>query len=599
MNGFWRLNQKVSCWINQSWPRSGLFKLHKSYLIPLLFIHSSGWTVPAQGQRIMVSGPSPHVVEVAQRVTERGGNVADVAVAIGLTLSVTSPYYAALGGGGFALIKMDEKVRVLDFREVAPKATGPDYYLNLPEGSSQLGGTAVAVPGIPMGLWELHQKYGQLRWAALFDYPLRLANQGFRVSGEWSEMTERAYQDFSEGGKQHFTKVRRNSEATPEDLYGPGEVLRQRALGQALRMFRRQGPRGFYQGAVARDIVRAVKETGGQLSLEDLEQYRVRWLEPMVAEFQGHTVYLMPPPSSGGLVIKTALHLMESLKLPDLAPLSHQELHLLGEIMSRSFRGRALLADPDFHSNPLEALLSSEYLKSLKNSIDPNRARSLEPLSEDFGQKARSEEAGAPGDRGSEFLFAEATNTTHYSVMDQEGRAIAVTVTLNGNYGSKVVSPRYGIALNNEMDDFTTRPGEPNMFGLVQGTGNRVTPGKRPLSSMSPTLVEKDGQVIMAIGSPGGPRIISGVLQVLYRSLVTGLDIDQAIQFPRIHHQFLPNTLFVEPHRLPPESLEALRKKGHDLREVGGGRVYAVRLREDGRLEGAHDLRGEGASGGF
>ena len=536
-----------------------------------LAFQGSVWAVPAQGQRIMVSGPSPHVVEVARLVADRGGNVADVAVAIGLTLSVTSPYYAALGGGGFALIKMEDEVTVLDFREVAPKATGPNYYLDLPEGASRLGGTAVAVPGVPMGLWEIHQRYGKLRWTALFEYPLRLAQRGFRVSGEWAEMTERAHQEFNPAGKRHFLKAK-------GELYRPGDVLRQRELAQALRLLRRQGPRGFYQGAVARDLVKAVQESGGHLSLEDLSNYQTRWLKPMVTEFQGHKIYLMPPPSSGGLVIQTALHLIEALDLPQQAPLSLTELHLLGEILSRSFRGRALLADPDFHNNPTRALLSEAYLEELKKSIDPRKSQSLDPLPESFGQNE---------------------NTTHYSVIDNEGRAIAITVTLNGNYGSKVVTPRFGIALNNEMDDFTTRPGEPNMFGLVQGTGNQVSPGKRPLSSMSPTLVEKDGQVIMAIGSPGGPRIISGVLQVLYRSLVSGLDIDQAIQFPRIHHQFLPNNLFVEPNRFSPEIVQGLTAKGHEVKEVGGGRVYAVRIRPDGLLEGAHDLRGEGASGGF
>lgn len=527
--------------------------------------------IPAEGHQMMIAAPSPYAVQVGKEVIGLGGNVADVAVAVGLTLAVTSPYYAALGGGGFALVKMGKEVKVLDFREVAPQATGPDFYLKRPETASRTGGAAIGVPGFPAGLWALHEKYGKLAWRQLFSIPIRLAQQGFQVSGEWAHNTERAHKRFSAGGKKHFLK--------DGELYKPGEILRQPGLARALREFSRKNLKGFYQGPVARDLVNSIKATDGVITLKDLSDYKVRWLEPMVTEFAGHKIYLMPPPSSGGVVIQTALKLAEKLELKKYEALSVDELHLWGEILARSFRGRALLGDPEFHKNPLDRLLSEKYIKELADSISLKSAKNLEPLENPAGK--------------------ESENTTHYSILDAEGNAIALTVTLNGNYGSAVVSERYGIALNNEMDDFTTRPGKPNMFGLIQGEGNLVEAGKRPLSSMSPTLVEKDGKIVMSLGAPGGPTIISGVVQALYRVLVTGMDMDLAIQTPRVHHQFLPRTLFVEEDRFSPDIINALRKRGHEVKPIDWiARVKGVRKNKKGHLEGAYDSRGEGAAGG-
>lgn len=526
--------------------------------------------VPEEGHQMMISAPSPYAVEVGREVIGLGGNLIDVAVAVGLTLSVTSPYYAALGGGGFALVKMGEKVEVLDFREVAPKATGPEFYLDKAEDASRNGGLAIGVPGFPAGLWALHQKYGKLSWRQLFSMPIRLAQQGFFVSGEWVENTQGAKDRFNDPGLRHFFK-----KGKP---YKPGETLRQAALTRALRELSRKNLEGFYRGPVAKDIVNSVKKSGGVLTMEDMANYKVRWLEPLTTEYQGHKIYLMPPPSSGGVVIKTALELIEKIELKKYKALSIDELHLMGEVLSRSFRGRALLGDPAFHKNPMDRLLSENYLNELASSISVKSTKQLDPL-----EKSAAKES---------------ENTTHYSIMDKDGNAIALTVTLNGNYGSAVVSDRYGIALNNEMDDFTTRPGKPNMFGLIQGQGNLVEPGKRPLSSMSPTLVEKDGKIVMSLGAPGGPRIISGVLQGLYRVLTSGMDMDTAIQAPRVHHQFLPHMLFVDGARLSPDVIEALEKKGHKVKESWIAKVYGVRKNKQGHLEAAFDSRGEGAAGG-
>jgi gamma-glutamyltranspeptidase/glutathione hydrolase len=359
----------------------------------------------------------------------------------------------------------------------------------------------------------------------------------------------------------------------------PGETFKQPRLVKALIALRDRKAKGFYSGPVAKDIVAAVRAAGGEMTGKDLANYKVRWLKPITTSYAGDKVYLMPPPSSGGVVILSALHMMEKLGLKKKAALSAEEFHLIGEVESRAFRGRALLGDPDFSKNPVSFLTSGSYLDELTKSISPNKVVALAPLK--------------PGD------LHEGSETTHYTIMDSDGHAVALTVTLNGIYGSGVVSPGFGIALNDEMDDFTTHPGEPNMFGLIQGDANDVAAGKRPLSSMSPTLVEHDGKVVLALGAPGGPRIITGVLQVLYRVVGRGQDLDLAVQAPRVHHQFLPNILYVDRERFSPEVLDTLKNYGHKVEESGMGKVYAVRLRPDAILEGAFDSRGEGAAGGY
>ncbi len=531
--------------------------------------------VPAEGTRIMISAPSDYAVDAGKAIADRGGNLIDVAVTVGLTLAVTNPSNASLGGGGFALVSMGDGVDVLDFREMAPAATSPDFYVKLPKGSSWNGGSAVGVPGVPAGLWALHKRYGKLGWSTLFDTAIELAEKGIEFSGTESRYAEGQAERFNAAGLRHFFR-------TPAEPYRPGEVLRQPALARALKLLRNNGPAGFYSGEVASDIADSVQAAGGVITVEDLASYRVRWLEPLVTDFRGHRIYMMPPPSSGGAVIKTALELFDQVGIGEKTALSVDEIHLMAEVLNRSFRGRALLGDPDFHDNPFDRILSPDYITQMADSIDIARAVQLEPL---LGK-----------------VVDDSNETTQFSILDADGNAITLTVTLNGSYGSGVVSERFGISLNNEMDDFTTRPGEPNAFGLVQGLGNVVEPGKRPLSSMSPTLVEKDGRIVMALGAAGGPRIISSVVQTIYRVLVTGLDIDRAVQFPRVHHQFLPNKLYMDEFKFSPELIEGLKARGHETveqRPAYLGRIKAVRLNDRNYLEAAYDNRSEGAVGGY
>ena len=540
-----------------------------------LALANTASAVPGEGTRIMISAPSDYAVDAGKAIHAEGGNLIDVAVAVGLALAVTNPSNASLGGGGFALISMGGGVDVLDFREAAPAATSPSFYVELDKGTSWNGGSAVGVPGVAAGLWAMHRKYGKLEWKRLFDTALALAGDGIEFSGTESRYAESQADRLNAAGIGHFFKA-------PGKPYKPGEILRQPALARALGLLRDEGPDGFYRGAVARDIAATVQANGGVITEVDLASYRVRWLQPLETRFQGHTLYMMPPPSSGGAVIKTAFELFERVGIAQQAPLSVDELHLMAEVLNRSFRGRALLGDPDFHDNPFDRILAPAYIDEMARSIDPARSVQLEPLVD--------------------ASIAESTETTQYSILDADGNAISLTVTLNGTFGSGVVSEEFGISLNNEMDDFTTRPGEPNAYGLLQGYGNRVQPGKRPLSSMSPTLVARDGRVVMALGAAGGPRIISSVIQTVYRVLVTGLDIDRAVQFPRLHHQFLPNKLYMDEFKFAPETVSGLEQRGHvtvQQRPAYLGRIKAVRINEKGYLEASYDNRSEGAVGGY
>ena len=542
-------------------------------LVATAFLNLPLHAVPAEGHQIMISGPSPYAVEAGRQIAMKGGNVVDVAVATLLCLSVTSPYYASLGGGGFALVKLKSVVEALDFRETAPAVMNSKYFLKLGAEASQTGGNAVGVPGVPAGLWALHQRYGKMKWKALFEPSLRLAQQGFAVSGEWAFSTARESKRFTPAGLRIF--LRQSSIPLK-----PGHILKQPALAEALIQLRDHNAKGFYEGPVAKDLVDSVKAAGGAMTLADLAKYTPRWLSPLITHYEGDKIYLMPPPSSGGVVIMGALKMMEKLGLKTKAERSAAEYHLLAEIEARAFRGRGELGDPDFGTNPVEKLTSDAYLDEMIKTVSPEKSVLPAELPEAVSSK-------------------EKTETTHFSVLDADGNAVALTVTLNGTYGSGVVTQKFGIALNDEIDDFTTSAGEPNMYGLVQGDRNRVEAGKRPLSSMSPTLIEKHGKVIASLGAPGGPRITSAVLQGIYRLIARGNDADTAVQTARVHHQFSPNILYVDRRRFAPEILESLQKHGHVIEEGSEGKLYIVHQRDDGVLEAAFDSRGEGAAAGF
>lgn len=544
--------------------------MRRLLLVVVAFLPTWTSAIPVSGSQMMVAVPSRYAVDTAEAIIKKGGNVVDVAVAMGFTLAVTSPYFASLGGGGFAVVHHNNKTQAIDFRETAPSKASSNLFANSKD--SEIGGKAVATPGIVAGYYEMHRLLGKLPWKVLLEDSIRLAEKGFKVSGEWVDFYDIADAKLDASARKYLNAGDRKLK--------PGDYLKQPQLARALRQIQKDKARGFYHGPVAEDLVSSVASSGGVLSLEDLKSYQVRFRDPLVQDFLGYKLYLMPPPSSGGVLVKTALSLAEELNLKDLKPLSVDELHLWGEILSRAFSDRNRLGDPDFGKNPLDEIFSKDHLKTLAASIDLRKAKTFKP---------------AP------ISSKESLETTHLSILDKNGNAVSMTITLNGVHGSGVFSRKFGIALNNEMDDFMTAAGRANQFGLVQGDANKIEPNKRPLSSMTPTLVEKDGKIVLAIGAPGGPRIISAVIQAMYRILANGYDVDLAIQIPRVHHQNVPNTLYLDPKRFSPEIVEGLKARGHVVEDKSTlARVYAVHWNDHKKvLEAAFDSRGEGAAGGF
>ena len=536
-----------------------IFFLLLSFFLPIAY------SVPFKAKKFIVSGPSPHSPRVAQRIFNQGGNIVDMAVGTAFALAVTHPYYVSLGSGGFALVKLKSELRALDFRETAPRGLSADFF-EKSGFSSQKGGASVGVPGFIAGMWELNQKYGKLSWSEVIAPAVFLAEKGFPVSGDWVEITEKSKNKFNSAGKKIFFK-RGNS-------YKANQIFQQPLLAKALKLIQKKKTDVFYKGKIGEDIVSAITKERGVLTLEDLKDYRLRWLKPVSFSFRGYTIHSMPLPSSGGLILARALKLIEYKKLYKKELYSFDEVHLLAEIMSRAFLPRMLMGDSAFYNFNEKKWLSDENLNFAGKSISLKRAKQM-PIPK------------------------ESEETTHIALMDIKGNAVSMTITLNGFYGSHVVSSKYGIVLNNQIDDFTTRPGQANMFGLIQGKNNSIERGKRPLSSMTPSIIEKKGQTVMAVGGAGGPSIITGVLQTIYRYLVSKMNLEQALYSPRIHHQFLPRRLFVENKRFSPELILDLKLKGHKVQFKDYiAQVFAVAKEKD-QLVGASETRREGAVGGL
>jgi gamma-glutamyltranspeptidase/glutathione hydrolase len=545
----------------------------------------AGWPfraerTPAAGSRGMVVSADSLASAAGLAVLREGGNAIDAAVAVHFALAVVYPQAGNLGGGGFMVVRTaDGREATLDFRERAPLAAGRDMYLDedgKAGSSSRTGHLAAGVPGSVAGMAKAHRRFGRLAWDRLLEPARRLAAEGFPVSERLHDALAAQMERFS---RFPATASIFLPEGRPPSS---GTVLRQPDLARSLDALSDSGPHAFYRGWIADSIVAEMERGGGLISKRDLAEYRALWRRPIVIKYAGRRLISVGPPSGGGVVLGEMLGMLERFDLSGLEYRSADEIHFLAEAMRRAYADRNRhLGDPDFVSVPIDRLLSPAYLDSLGKTIDPARATPSEP-----------DVAVAP----------ESAQTTHYSVVDSAGNAAAVTTTINGSFGSAAVVRGTGFLLNNEMDDFTTRPGEPNMYGLVQGESNSISPGKRMLSAMTPTIViAPDGRTELVTGTPGGPTITTSVLQVVIAQLDHGLGAQQAVNAPRVHHQHIPDLLRYERGGLEPSVIEELERRGHRLEERAGfsGDVQSIYVAPDGVRYGAADPRGGGVALGY
>ncbi|HWL14332.1 MAG TPA: gamma-glutamyltransferase [Opitutus sp.] len=522
-------------------------------------------SLPLCAQRLAVEGMHGMVVSAQQfgseagvEILKRGGNAIDAAVATGFALAVTYPVAGNLGGGGFMLVHLaDGRDFAIDYRETAPAAATANMYLSpngqpiAGPGSSTLGWRASGIPGTVAGLayaWE-HYGSGKISWADIVEPARRLAEEGFPLSqGAVASLrgAARLLEQDSES-RRIFLKDGR--------FYAAGEILRQPELAATLARIQQLGAREFYEGETAARLADAMAAHGGPLTRADLAGYRVMVREPLRGSYRGHEIVTMPPPSSGGIALLQMFAMLEPYDIAALGHRSAARYHLFAEAMRRAFRDRAeYLGDPDVVAVPVARLLDRDYLTRPMTDFDPQHATSSRNLAPGLGPVAS-------------LPLPESKETTHFSVTDAAGNAVSNTYTLNGSYGSGVTIPGVGILMNNEMDDFTTAAGRPNAYGLIQGSANAIAPGKRPLSSMTPTFVLKNGRLILVTGSPGGPTIINTVLQVVSNVVDLRMPAMQAVEEPRIHHQWLPDVLTYERYGISADTVAALRTRGHRVEE--------------------------------
>jgi len=555
------------------------------------------WAEPstARGQGGMVVAAEAHAAEAGVEILRRGGNAVDAAVAVAFALAVTHSAAGNLGGGGFMLIRLANGAAIMvDYRELAPLAARADMYLNaegnfVPERST-LGWQAAGVPGTVAGLELALRAYGTMSLEEIIAPAIRLAENGFPVS-------ERLARDL----RQAAPRLERFSESRRIFLrngryYQPGEIFKQKELAKTLKKIARGGTREFYEGSIAQRLAREMRRHGGLITLEDLRRYRARLREPLRGSFAGYEIITAPPPSSGGVALLEMLNILGPLLSGNSAPLAPDTVHLIAEAMRRAFADRArYLGDPDFAAMPVRGLLDKRYADELRASIDPQRASASEQLllPDPYRYQARAAAAAVH--------LQEAEDTTHFSVVDAAGNAVANTYTINYLYGNGVTVPGLGFLLNNEMDDFSPKAGTANTAGLVHAEANKIAPRKRPLSCMTPTIVVRDNETVLVLGSPGGPRIINAVFLVLLNRLAFGLDLAAAVALPRYHHQWLPDKLFLEDEGVAAGLLEALRARGHTLEPRGYvGTVNAIeRNLATGELYGVGDGRRGGVARGL
>jgi len=501
---------------------------------------------PVAAENGMVVTAQHLASKIGVDVLQRGGNAIDAAVAVGYALAVVYPAAGNLGGGGFMTVQLaDGRKTFLDFREKAPLAATADMYLdkegNVIKGLSTRSHLAVGVPGSVSGLEYAREKYGTQQRAALIAPSIELADKGFVLDQGDIDLLATATDDFRKDPASAAIFLNKG------EPFKVGERLVQKDLAKTLRAISRKGTDGFYKGEVGAAIVASSQAGKGLITQADLDQYGTRELAPIECDYRGYRVISAPPPSSGGVIICEMLNILEGYPLKDLGFRSAQSVHYQIEAMRHAYVDRnSYLGDPDFVKNPLDRLLDKDYAAKIRAAIDPAKAG----VSKDI-------KPGVPPHEGS--------NTTHYSIADKWGNAVSVTYTINDWFGARLTAARTGVLLNNEMDDFTAKVGVPNLYGLVQGEANAIAPGKRPLSSMSPTIVSKDGKPVFVVGTPGGSRIITAVLHTILNVIDYDMNVQEAVDAPRFHQQWLPDVTNVETFALSPDTRKILADMGHNL----------------------------------
>ncbi|NNF18731.1 MAG: gamma-glutamyltransferase [Flavobacteriaceae bacterium] len=555
------------------------------YLIPLLLVFSCARKEAEPtgfvAEKAMVVSAREEASRIGVEILKKGGNAFDAMVATEMALAVAYPFAGNLGGGGFMVYrKADGDVGALDYREMAPLAAHKDMYLdslgNVIPGKSRIGATAVGVPGTVAGVFEVHKKFGSLPIEEIFAPVIALAKNGVVVTENQAERLAKYRDEILEvSGDSTFFYTQCKA----------GDSLKYPALAATLTQISENGRDAFYKGKIAQTLANFIQDRGGYVTTEDLAAYEAKWRQPVIFNYEDLRIISMSPPSSGGVTMNQIFRMIAPYNLSKFGHNSAESIQLLTEAFRRAYADRNYyLGDPDFVEIPLDYLLSESYLQERMADFS-------------FKQATPSENI-----REGQVQMAESMETTHYSIVDSEGNAVSVTTTLNGAYGSKLYSDELGFFLNNEMDDFSAKAGVPNMFGLIGAEANSIAPGKRMLSSMTPTIVEKDGKLWMVVGTPGGSTIITAVAQTILNVQEFNLSMQEAVNAPRFHHQWLPDEIVFEPEAFSAELISTLESKGYHINQGRTpviGKVDAIKVLEDGRLEGGADPRGDDTAVGY